>query len=415
MKQAQLLLILLLLGSLVISAARTNSVERFVDLKTPDGTILKASYFASAKPGPGVLLFHQSNRTRKSWDDVAAKLAAAGVNTLTVDVRGHGETGGKYDNWTGPNWKESRKGWWAGDLDTAFQFLVSQPGVTHDVIGIGGAGLLGVDNSVETARRHSAEVKSLVLLSGETLRKQLLFLHQASQLPGLFVVSDDDEYPPTQQAMQLLYVTASSPSKKLIHYSAAQDAPWKWYEPFDIGKVPAKGGHGTDMFKGHPELPGMIVDWFVTTLTKTPGHAPADTIATAAIINQLETPGGVDQVAQQLVEARKKDPQAQLFPEITASIVGQDYMREGDLKLAIAVLKLVALAYPNSTDANDSLAGAYLKNGQKELARQHGEKALALLDSHTTPASSWTDTDEYRAEIRRSAQKTLKQATENPG
>jgi hypothetical protein len=78
------------------------------------------------------------------------------------------------------------------------------------------------------------------------------------------------------------------------------------------------------------------VDWFVTTLTKTPGHAPADTIATAAIINQLETPGGVDQVAQQLLEARKKDPQAQLFPEITASIVGQDYMRDGDLKSAIA-------------------------------------------------------------------------------
>jgi hypothetical protein len=82
-------------------------------------------------------------------------------------------------------------------------------------------------------------------MSGETLRPQLQFLHQSSQLPELFVVSDDDEYPSTQQAMQLLYVTASSLSKKLIHYSAVQDAPWKWYEPFDIGKVPAKGGHGT--------------------------------------------------------------------------------------------------------------------------------------------------------------------------
>src|SRR5260370_27083398 len=110
MKQAQLLLIPLLLGSLVISAARTNSVERFVDLKTPDGTILKASYFASAKPGPGVLLFHQSNRTRKSWDDVAAKLAAAGVSTLTVDVRGHGEAGGNDANWTGPPWRKTSKG-----------------------------------------------------------------------------------------------------------------------------------------------------------------------------------------------------------------------------------------------------------------------------------------------------------------
>jgi alpha-beta hydrolase superfamily lysophospholipase len=64
---------------------------RVVDLKASDGTILKATYFAAARPGPGLLLFHQSNRTRKAWDEVAAKLSAAGINTLTVDSRGHGE------------------------------------------------------------------------------------------------------------------------------------------------------------------------------------------------------------------------------------------------------------------------------------------------------------------------------------
>ena len=71
------------------------SAPRVVELKARDGTVLKASYFAAAKPGPGVLLFHQSNRTRKAWDDVAGQLAAAGINTLTLDVRGFGESGGK--------------------------------------------------------------------------------------------------------------------------------------------------------------------------------------------------------------------------------------------------------------------------------------------------------------------------------
>ena len=388
----------------------SGDAPRVVDVKTSDGTILKGTYFAAAKPGPGVLLFHQSNRTRKSWDDVARQLAAAGVNTLTIDVRGHGDTGGNFDNWSGAKWKEARKEWWPVDLDAAFEFLVSQPGVTRDVIGIGGAGLLGVDNSVETARHHAAEVKSLVLMSGETLRPQLQFLHEASQLPELFVVSDDDEYPPTQQAMQLLYDIASSPSKKLIHYSAAHEAPWLWYEPFDIGKVPAKGGHGTDLFKPYLDLPGMIVDWFVTTLIKTPGHAPADSIACAATINQLQA-GGAAEVAQRLTEAREKDPHAQLFPEITAGIVGFDYMREGDLKSAIAVLKLVVTAYPDSADANENLADAYLADGQKDLAKQYAGKALALLDAHKLPASSWTDTDEYRAEVRRSTEKTLKKLT----
>jgi hypothetical protein len=66
---------------------------RVVDLKAADGTILKATYFAAAKPGPGVLLFHQSNRTSKEWDELAGQLTEAGIHTLTIDNRGHGESG----------------------------------------------------------------------------------------------------------------------------------------------------------------------------------------------------------------------------------------------------------------------------------------------------------------------------------
>src|ERR1700757_224159 len=322
MKQVSLLLIPVRLGSLVIiSAARTNNVERFVDFKTADGTILKGTYFAAAKPGPGLLLFHQSNRTRKSWEDVARQLAASGINVLTVDA----------------DPKKTRKQRWPGELDAAFEFLVSQSGVNRDVVGVGGAGVMGVEDSVETARRHSAEGKSLVLLSGET--ESLDFLRQASQIPELFVVADNDEYPPIVEAMELLYITASNPSRKFVHYSASHEAPWLWYEPFDIGKVPAKGGHGTDMFKGHPELPGIIVDWFVTTLIKTPGHAPADALASAAILNQLWTSEGVARVTQQLKEARRKDPEVQLFPEINVDIIGEDHVREGESQRTVGHLR----------------------------------------------------------------------------
>jgi len=396
MKQASLLVTAVLLVSLVIiSDARTNTVERVVEFKSGNGTILKGTYFAAAKPGPGVLLFHQSNRTRKSWEDVARQLAAAGINVLTVDAD--------------PN--KTRKQRWPDELDAAFDFLRSQSGVNRDVIGIGGAGVIGVEDSVETARLHPAEVKSLVLLSGES--ENFEFLRQASQLPELFVADDNDEYPPIVEGMELLYVTASSPGRKFVHYSAAHEAPWLWYEPVDIGKVQAHGGHGTDMFKVHSELPGIIVDWFVTTLIKTPGHAPADTVASASVINQVQMPGGVAQVTQRLIEVRRKDPDAQLFPEITVSTIGQDHMRAHELEAAVEVLKLVLLAYPESADANETLGEAYLADGQKDLARQHAEKALGLLDSHKLPASSWTDTEQYREEIRRGAEKVLKQLTPN--
>jgi len=213
-----------------------NAAPRNVGLKVADDTLLKGTYFPAGKPGPGVLLFHQSNRTRESWAGVAHQLVSAGINVLTVDC-------------------ETNKRGRPQELVTVFEFLASQPDVNRDLIGIGGAGALGVDNSVETARRHAAQVKSLVLLSGETLRPQLEFLRDSPQLPELFVYSDDDEYPPTEEAMQLLYVTASSLSKKLVHYPAVEEAAWIWYEPFDTGRVHAHGGHGTDMFKPHHELP----------------------------------------------------------------------------------------------------------------------------------------------------------------
>jgi len=400
----------LIYGAAGVSTAQAQQPPvRVVDLTASDGTLLKASYFAAAKPGPGVLLLHQTNRQRQVWDDLAGQLAAAGINTLTLDMRGHGESGGTpYDKLT-PDEARKERMKRPDDIDTAIQYLVSQPGVERDVIGMGGAGGLGVEYAVEAARRHPAEVKSLALLSGETLPDGRQFLHQASQLPGLFVVADGDEYPPIAEAMALLYVTASNPGKKFVHYSAAQDAPWLWYEPVDVGRVPATGNHGTDLFTTHPELPGIIVGWFVTTLITTPGHAPADPLASAPILNQIQMPGGVAQVTQHLKDARRKDPQVQLFPEISVSMIGQDYVRAGDPKSAIKVFQLNLLAYPTSADANDNLAGAYLADGRKDLARPYVEKALALLDSRAAPASSWSDTEQQRGEIRRDAERILGQ------
>jgi hypothetical protein len=350
-----------------------------------------------------VLLLHQGNRTRHSWDDLAEQLAAVGINTLTLDMRGYGESGGKHQNWPREDTPVKQIG--ADDIDTAWKYLTSQQGVNGDVIGLGGAGLLGVDNSVLTAGRHSTAVKSLVLLSGETFLRGQQFLRQASQLPGLFVVADEDEDPPTEEVMEWIYGVSSSPDKRLVHY-AGKKAPWKGFE--DTG-ANAGGSHGTDLFKTHPELPGIIADWFVTTLIKTPGHAPVESSASASIVNQIELPGGVAQVAQLLTKARQKDPKAQLFPEVVVTIMGYNHIAAGETKLGVEIMKLVVNAYPDSADAYGSLSDAYLADGEKDLARQTAEKALALLDSHAVPASSWSDTEERRKLIRDGAQDNLKQ------
>lgn len=403
----QLFILSAALIAITASALSATDAARVVDLKTADGTILKGTYFAARKSGPGVLLFHQSQRTRQSWDELATQLDATGINVLTVDSRAKGESGGTVENW--------RK-YWFQDLDTAFEFLVSQPGVDRNVIGVGGAGNLGVESAVEIACRHASEVKSLVLISGETEPQQAQFLHQNWRLPELFVYSDEDEYRPGPEAMLLLYATSSSPAKKLIHYSAVKEAPWLWYETFsNTVKVPSHDGHGTDLFKPHPELPEIIVQWLVTTLLRTPGHAPADPLATAPMLMDVAFGGGVARATQQLLDARKQDPQAQLWPEVSMTETGENFMRAGDMKSGVAVMKLNLLAYPDSADLYENLAEAYLGDGQKDLARQAAEKTLKLLNTPGLPASSWTDTEQYRGEIRRGAQETLKKLNEKQG
>jgi hypothetical protein len=93
-------------------------------------------------------------------------------------------------------------------------------------------------------------------------------------------------------------------------------------------------------------------------------------------------------------------------------LIGADHMRAGDTKSAVEVFKLNLLAYPDSADAHSDLAGAYLRDGQKDLARQYAEKTLAMSDSHTAPASSWSDTEQRRGEIHRGAQKIVKKLGE---
>lgn len=389
MLRHRLVLLLLVVFPLILpAAARQAPSARVIDLKAPDGTVLKATYFAAAKAGPGVLLLHQCNRQRKVWDDlVAGQLAAAGINVLTFDLRGFGESGGTpFDKLTPQENAQVQAEKWPGDIDTAFQYLVSQPGVTRDVIGVGGASC-GVNNSIQTALRHPGVVKSLVLLSGGTGLAGRRFLRQEPP-PALFAMADDDEFRDTVEVMPWLFSVASNPGKKFVRY--------------------AKGGHGADMFAVHPELRGVIVDWYVTTLITTPGRAPADKSAgpaspSAQILDQIDMPGGAEKAARKLAEARRNDPKAVSFPETIVNLMGYEHLQAGDIKEALEIMKLNATAFPESPNAYDSLSDAYLADGQKELARQNAKKALELLASDTT------DPQARRNAIRDNAQLKLKQ------
>src|SRR5215469_10859159 len=225
MKKTLLFFLVATLFITLTCAASEPQAPKIADLTAADGIKLKVSFFAAAKPGPGVLLLHQCNRQRKIWDGLALQLVAAGINVLTLDLRGFGESGDDPLAKLTPQQAQAVQAKWPADIDVAFQHLQTQPGVQKDVIGVGGASC-GVNNSVQTARRHP-EVKSLVLLSGNTDMNGREFLRKAGGPPAFFAVADDDEFPPSVAAIEWMYALESNPGKKFMHY--------------------AIGGHGADM------------------------------------------------------------------------------------------------------------------------------------------------------------------------
>ncbi len=385
MKNLNSYLFLGILLAALTCAAKEAPTPRVLDLTAADGTKLKASYFSAGKPGPGVLLLHQCDHERKIWDGLAHQLAAAGVNVLTFDLRGFGESGGEPHDKVPPMGAQEQIQKWPGDIDIAFQYLKSQPGVNADAIGLGGASC-GVNNAVHTASRHP-EVKSLVLLSGPSDLESRQFLRQSS-LPVFFGVADDDQYPGMVQDTEWLYVIAPNPGKKFAHYQT--------------------GYHGAEIFSVHPDLPAAIVDWYITTLIKTPGRAPAPANPPAIppeihSLDLLDQPGGPAKLAQMLSDARQKNPKEPFIPEGALEGVAYDHLQSKDTKGALEILKLDAAAYPESPNAYDGLSDVYLAEGQKDLARQNAQKALELLPSDTV------DPQDFKDAIKASAEQKLKQ------
>ena len=375
--------LLVILFSAVAAHAQAG---RALDLKAPDGANLKASFFAAAKPGPGVLLLHQCNRERKIWADLARQLAAAGINVLTMDLRGFGESDGVPVDKATPQQAQDQAQKWPADIDVAFHYIASQPGVKRGIMGVGGASC-GVNNSVQVAIRHPKEVKSLVLLAGTTDIAGRKFL-QHSPVPILAAIADDDEFPVSIVTTEWVFSLSPATGNRFLRY--------------------ANGGHGAEIFAVHPELRDAIVDWYKTTLIKSPGRASANKEHWQAspqiqMLTLIDQPGGAQKAREKLEEARKHDAKAVLFSEVLVNITGYEHMQAGDVKGAIEILKLNADAFPESPNVYDSLGDVYLADGQKDLARQNAKKAIEMLASDTT------DPEARRNAIRNSAEQKLKQ------
>jgi dienelactone hydrolase len=358
--------------------------SRDIDLKAADGTRLKATYFAAAKPGPGVVLLHMCNSQRKAWAAVGAELAARGVHAIALDYRGYGESGGTpVASLSQPERQAISQQQWPGDIDAAFAFLIGQAGVDRNRIGAAG-GSCGVDNAIQLARRHP-EVKTLVLLAGGTNPAGEQFLARSPWLPVFASAAHDDGQ--IVDVMRWLLGFSSNPANRLQEYRT--------------------GGHGTDMFPLHKDLEPAIVAWFDRHLVKEPVRATAPGTPqpgpSARIASALREPGGGARTRAALQAARKAKQPFALAPEGVVNLVGYELLQGGRVPDAIGLFELNVEAYPGSANTLDSLSDGYLAAGDKVRALEFARKAIAALPSDKTAPP------EFKQQIRESAEGKIRQ------
>ena len=224
--------IMFLILSVCALAKEPSSIQEInIDILAHDGVKLKATYYTSDKPGPGMLLLHQCNMDRKSWKQLATTLAQFGIHVLTFDYRGYGETPsvGGYENHS-------------KDIDSALAMLMTQPRVDTLNIGAGGASC-GVNNAIGLAKR-SGKIKALMLLSGGTSNAGLNYLRNNPQLAIFGAASSEED--PAVKSIREMVATSTNPVSTM--------------------KVLNNAGHGAPMFTKDPTLLQSVADWMVLVL-----------------------------------------------------------------------------------------------------------------------------------------------------
>lgn len=340
-----------------------------VDILASDGVKLRATFFAAKKPGPAVLLLHMCNTVRKSWEPVAKELSEKGINALTVDNRGFGESGGPRFEGAPQEVLQQLHDKWSGDFDAAYDFLGAQSGVDKARVAVGG-GSCGVGNAVGVAERHP-DLKSMVLLAGSTDLAALNYIAQHPEIPIFTAAAADDQYnPATLQVMQWYSDLSGNPRSKFSGFT--------------------EGRHGTEIFGPHPELVDQIVSFYVDTLVKSPVdlRSPVKRRKTEAFAfwDVMSQPGGAAKATTVFHEARKRDPKAVVFPEFVVNLLGYARLQAGDKQEAVELFKLNAEAYPTSANAQDSLSDGYLAVAQNDLALAAERTCLELLPADKVDA-----------------------------
>ena len=234
------------LGALLVafaSAAPAAAQSMDIDLTGADGAMLKATYTSPGQPGPAMLLIHQCNMDRHSWDSIAGGLVDAGVHVLTMDLRGFGDSEG--EPLAGAEGFRNLMMKSPGDLDLAYDYLVGKDGVDGSRVAVGGASC-GAMLTADLASRHEG-ITSLMLLSGPPSDAAIAHIAATPSLGVFGAAASGDTITPGVADVISRAVDGSGNEKSMA----------KVYEGTE---------HGLPMFEANPELQPLLLDWLKNQL-----------------------------------------------------------------------------------------------------------------------------------------------------
>jgi dienelactone hydrolase len=220
------------------AALEGRSVPRDVDIPGAQGLALRGTWYPpDGGMSPAVLLLHMYGHDRGDWSGLALELQAAGLGALTIDLRGHGQTGGSED------WALARE-----DVQAAFLWLTSQREIEATRVAVLGASI-GANLALWLGAEDPSVAAAVLLSPGfDYFRVEISgLIEQYGARPIFLAASENDGY--------------SSDTVRALAQAASG--------PMDLVLFPA-AGHGTEMLDAEPLLGVRILGFLIGHLDTGP-------------------------------------------------------------------------------------------------------------------------------------------------
>jgi dienelactone hydrolase len=233
-----------------------SDTEKRVVIDSPDGLKLIGTFYGPERANsPAVLLLHQWQSDRHSYDSFAKQLQGKGFSVLSIDGRGFGESTRAIDGMKVPaDRTEAAVKAMLADVGAAFEYLGKQPDVDPARLSIIGASY-GSSLALIYAADHP-NVKAVAMLS-----------------PGLNYFGNMQTEPAVKKYgdRPLLLVAAADDAE-----SADAVTKLKALSPKAEDKVYEKGGHGTALLASGSGLEDVL-ETFLTNVCGCDAPAPSGT------------------------------------------------------------------------------------------------------------------------------------------